>query len=71
MEVLPGIFNMTSCVCMCKSYCFFFVWGGGSLFFVFLVPKYQNIGIFEDLRSWFSAFWGQKSRVNNLATYKQ
>ena len=33
MEVLPGIFNMASYVCMCKSYCFF--WGGEGVSLVF------------------------------------
>ena len=75
MEVFPGIFNMASYVCMCKSYRLLF-FGGGVVslvfffFFLFLVPNHYKKVLFRILKNLFVAFWGQKWKVNNLATYK-
>ena len=64
MEVLPGIFCKTSYGCMCQSYCFFLA----VFFFCLLLKKrYKNRVFLMILRCWFFSFFGQKSRVNNLA----
>ena len=64
MEVLPGIFYKTSYGCMCQSYCFFF-W----LFSCFLLvgQKHYKNRFFDDFEMLIFSFFGQKSRVNNLA----
>ena len=64
MEVLPGIFYKTSYGCMCQSYCFFL---GCFLVFCLLVKKHCKIGFFDDFEMLIFSFFGQKSRVNNLA----
>ena len=61
VEVLPGIFYKTSYGCMCQSYCFFF-W---AVFFFFAYTI--KIGFFDDFEMLIFSFFGQKSRVNNLA----
>ena len=56
MEVLPGIFNMTSYVCMCKSYCFLSL---SLVFWAFLFPNTVKI-VFDDLEKLIFRFWGSK-----------
>ena len=53
VEVLPGIFNMTSYVCMCKSDCFCLV-SLGCLALLFI-----QIGLFEDFEKLNFGFLGQ------------
>ena len=65
MEVLPGIFYKTSYGCMCQSYCFFF-WLF-SCFFACWSKNTIKIGFFDDFEMLIFSFFGQKSRVNNLA----
>ena len=59
VDVLPGIFSMTSYDCMCKNYCFLVC----SVVFALLFPKHYKIGILVDFK-----FCGQHFKVNNLAT---
>ena len=63
VEVLPGIFYKTSYGCMCQSYCFFL---GCFLVFCLLVKNTIKIGFFWWMLIF--SFFGQTSRVNNLAT---
>ena len=65
VEVLPGIFYKTSYGCMCQSYCFFF--GLFSCFFACCSKNTIKIGLFDDFEMLIFSFFGQKSRVNNLA----
>ena len=64
VEVLPGIFYKTSYGCMCQSYCFFLA---VFLFFCLLLKKHDKKGFFDDFEMLIFSFFGQKSRVNNLA----
>ena len=63
MEVLLGIFYKTSYGCMCQSYCFFWLF----CFFALLLKKHYKIGFVDDFEMLIFSFFGQKSRVNNLA----
>ena len=65
VEVLPGIFYKTSYGCMCQSYCFFL---GCFLVFACWSKNTIKIGFFDDFEMLIFSFFGQKSRVNNLAT---
>ena len=65
VEVLPGIFYKTSYGCMCQSYCLFF--GLFSCFFACWSKNTIKIGFFDDFEMLIFSFFGQKSRVNNLA----
>ena len=49
---------------MCQSYCFFF---GCFLVFCLLLKNTIKIGFFDDFEMLIFSFFGQKSRVNNLA----
>ena len=64
VEVLPGIFYKTSYGCMCQSYCFFWA----VLLFFLVAQKHYKNRVFEDFDMLIFSFFGQKSRVNNLAT---
>ena len=64
VEVLPGIFYKTSYGCMCQSYCFFWLF----CCFFLVAQKHYKIGFFGDFEMLIFSFFGQKSRVNNLAT---
>ena len=56
VEVLPGIFNMTSYVCMCKV-----VFCGVSLVsFAFLVPNHYKNRFFEEFETRFSVLGVEK-----------
>ena len=59
-----GYFYKTSYGCMCQSYCFFF---GCFLFFAWCSKNTIKIGFFDDFEMLIFSFFGQKSRVNNLA----
>ena len=66
-EVLPGIFYKTGYGCMCQSYCFF---GGCFVVFVLVAQKHYRNRFFEDFDMLIFRLFGQKSRVNNLATVR-
>ena len=65
MEVLPGIFTRQVMVACAKVIVFFL-----AVFFFFACCSKTTIkiGFFDDFEMLIFSFFGQKSRVNNLAT---